>query len=251
MKNIITIVYTTIISILILSVFFTIAELTIVAKTEFSNQLQQTVVMNASYLISCKLILQILITSVLGNMLYHKIGYNIISKKVDEVLKDNKPNSGQSTEHHHTKDVSKGNPLWINCPDRMQQWRDRIHSQPLTPTEPFKSSITKEDYEKAVGLQFDPIDQIDELDKNCITEDISNHFNIVRKGYDESKGIKLKNLLKMDGIKSYTFRLDQIEDNKRWIELKPDDNERWLADEMMEAEHIIVEDKTKYYKLVR
>jgi hypothetical protein len=69
MKNILNIALSTIFSLLFITVVFTIAELNIVAKSGYTNQLQQSVVMSASYLIVCKLIIQIVLTYCTGNIL--------------------------------------------------------------------------------------------------------------------------------------------------------------------------------------
>ncbi len=278
MKNILTVVFTTIFSILFITVMYTIAELNIVAKTEFTNQLQQSVIINASYFITCKLIVQIVLTYLFGHLLYHKVQYITLAKRLDSILNKEMSNINKDQTYSgvESTDVSprwedvvqpltttninadKVNPLWTSYPERMQRHKDNFgtildimkDARPLTPDEAFKSTpIDKDVFEKVNTLQFDPINQVDEMDKNGITT--GNNIKIKDNHVVLEDGIRLKNLLKMEGIQSYTFRLDQIEDNKRWIEVKPDDKGKWSVDEMMESEHMVVDDKDKYYRLVK
>lgn len=189
MKNILNIALTTIFSLLFITVVFTIAELNIVAKTEFTNQLQQSVVMSASYLMVCKLIIQIVLTYCTGNILYHRI-----KDAHDKIINHNKARAS---------------------------WENTAGNKPITPEEAFSGTITKEDYkfarevlddhdvyDKVNTLQFDPIDQIDEIDKsnNCID---------LRR-----EGVYLSELLK--GVKKtmHTFKPHHIKDNKRWKEVE-------------------------------
>lgn len=151
MKNSITIIYTTILSILFITVLFTIAELNIIVKTEFSNQLQQSVIMSASYLIICKLIIQMVITYIIGTILYRRI-------------KDNHDSNGKPTYDKN---------LLAKYPERMQHHKDRQEEvknwlkqvRPVTIDEAFK---VDKSFDKVSELKFDPIDQIDELDKSSI-----------------------------------------------------------------------------------
>ncbi len=249
MKHIITTIYTTIFSILLVTVFFTIAELTTIAKTEFVNQLQQSVVMNASYLIACKLIIQIVLTYIFGHMIYHKIGYDEISRQLDEVLKkeatvhkvifkDDIPLSSLAKDRDTNNIEGVANPLWSKYPERMMFWRERLlnmRDTPMTPDEAIKGT----------HMDFDSIPR----SHLVTTADLVTNDDFVKKDEKvgtrvEDEGIKLNVLLLMIGdTDRHTFSGRQIEEDKRWVE---------IAGPMINTyeEIIMLNGVHKYYKCV-
>jgi hypothetical protein len=234
MKNTITIIYTTIFSLLFITVIFTIAELNIIAKTPFDNQLQQSVVMSASYLIICKLIIQIAITYIAGNVLYHKI----------------KDIHSNNTNHSKTKMAwedcveTKSEARYVNEPliDKEQYLKTKdsimkgdisgrledLTTRPLTPNEAFKSTpIDKEVFDKVSELKFDPVDQIDEIDKSNISI--------------EKEGTILSDLLLGISKNAHTFTKRQLRDNKRWKLIGYPDAST------VDFEVIVINKKNQYY----
>ncbi len=211
MKNTITTTLIAIFSILFITVLFTIAELNIIAKTEFTNQLQQSVIMSASYLISCKLIIQIAILYIVGNILYHKM-----------------------------KDVSY----------KRQSIRDAIHLLNKQAEEAlnkrfdnvYKSTMSRSPISDIANKPEIKLDKVID-NKDFIDLRRNKVGDVLGKIDNKSNGILLSDLLL--GVKKgmYTFKSKQITENKRWKEVKFND----IPNALEGYEVILCDGKNKYY----
>jgi len=277
MKNTIIIIYTTIISILFITVLFTIAELNIIAKTEFTNHLEQSVIMTASYLIICKLLIQMAITYIAGNMLYRKIKYIHDSNINYNSVKESWESAvGVKSETNNTPNIIKPI-LWEKYPERMKHHIDRqedirdwLKQEPLTPNEAFKPNTIKYDgqdyklnatsqqpnmeiFDKVSELKFDPIDQIDELDKNGIGNKPSTRKfkdnkvkDVLNKVENEHIGTRLGTLLTGIPSRFHTFKIEQVRANNIWKQVYDIDKL-----DVGSYEIIVINKKNHYYVEVK
>jgi hypothetical protein len=190
MKNNTQLIYLTIFLILFVTCIFNIAELNLIAKSDYTNHLEQSVVMNASYLLLCKLIIQSVITYVVGNILYHKVKDSILERDLQKSM-DN-----ISVDKVKNRVIS-------------QLFKDEVIN-----TEPDIST-----------LQFDPIDAVDRYDKFGIdhnnTMDIKRDRNGRIKSVEKKvEGRLLSDILEGVNIQYTSFAERDVRENSKYIEVE-------------------------------
>lgn len=243
MKNITQTIYITIFILLFVTCIFNIAELNIIAKTDYTNHLEQSIVMNASYLLLCKLIIQSVITYVIGNILYHRIKDKVIEKDLQRSM-DNVSTDTTSQQHY----------------DSLVKTLDQVYGEPDINT-----------------LQFDPIDQVDKYDKFGI-DYVENTMEIKRDSKGYIKSVEKKKPIDFGYINGEPTILyeDEIHDDNLSGIVQPEGrllsdilneydinntsftkgelsrNERYIEVEYATADMIKVgEEKYKYFKRVK
>jgi hypothetical protein len=109
------------------------------------------------------------------------------------------------------------------------------HDEIINATKPISTDLSEDEvYSKVNTLQFDPIDQIDEIDKN------NNYIDLRR------EGVYLSDLLKGVTKTMHTFRAHHIKDNKRWKEV----DFGIIVDARSDYEFIVRGKKNHYYIVV-
>jgi len=204
MKNTITVIYITIISILIVTVFFTIAELNLVTKTAFTNHLEQSVVMTASYLILCKLIVQMAITYLLGNILYNKM-------KSTYKIVDTKRGTWQSEVKANTQSIKKT--IQDDISSVVEGVKRNIILEPI---------ISNEDFDRVDRRYLTEEEILSGLENECTTAEREDQ-SVMKSIIDEpinyetlNYPMKLHRLLYNVENDCHTFTSKEREENREW-----------------------------------
>ncbi len=229
MKNTTTIIYATIISILLVTVFFTIAELNIVAKSEYTNHLEQTVVMTASYLIICKLLIQIAITYILGNMLYNML-YNKIYKSKEVGVARIKSTTVDTTQLDKTL-------------ERLDKYDKDRKEAILQPTQEYRSPVYRPE------MKIEPIisnDDFDKIEKALMESIIDEPINYKTLNYP----MKLSKLLCGISMGNHTFSDKEIRDNKEYKLVGSSASKIENLKGIVKTERIYIGDMTYYFDVV-